>query len=224
MPQKKVSVDLSGRDFFIREFVRQLIINSKPKSPLNQETIDRIRKRVAEEIPIEISPVSTRTFSPASRNKPLQRFNPLQRRVPIRFSQQYPFRQSIPQKMQLNKSRTLPPVAQKPVEVVMRSLTKIQPFLKDPSVISIECPGNGKNLVLNRSGITHSVQFVLSENEILSILKEFSERTKVPLIPGMFKALYNNLLITAVISDVTDKRFIIEKHLSVPTLPTQEKK
>jgi hypothetical protein len=68
------------------------------------------------------------------------------------------------------------------------------------------------------------VQLALSENEILSILKEFSERTKVPLIPGVFKALYNNLLITAIVSESAGNRFIIEKHFSTPALPQQEKK
>jgi hypothetical protein len=42
-------------------------------------------------------------------------------------------------------------------------------------------------------------------------MSSISEQTKIPLIPGIFKAVLNNLIITAVLSDYVGTRFIIQK-------------
>ena len=97
-------------------------------------------------------------------------------------------------------------------------LGKLSPIFADPCVSSIECPGPGKNVIVHKSGITQTTQIILSQNEIEEILKIVSERTKIPLIKGVFKAAIENLVITAVISEFIGTRFYIEK-LRIPNIP-----
>jgi type IV secretory pathway ATPase VirB11/archaellum biosynthesis ATPase len=101
-------------------------------------------------------------------------------------------------------------------------LGKLSSFLSDLSVTGIECPGPNKNVLVNKSGLVQTTSVTMSADEMQAILKDFSEKTKIPLIPGIFKALYNNLLITAVISEIAGNRFIIEKHFGQLNLPKKE--
>jgi hypothetical protein len=97
---------------------------------------------------------------------------------------------------------------------------KISPFLQDPSISTIECPGPQKQIIINRLGRTQPVNITLTEQEIASVLNDFSARTRIPLIPGVFKAVFGNLLITAIISKYAGTRFVIQKRTTQPTRST----
>lgn len=97
-------------------------------------------------------------------------------------------------------------------------LGKLSPIFSDPGVSSIECLGPGKNVIVHKSGITQTTQVILNQNEIEEILKIISEKTKIPLIKGVFKAALENMIITAVISEFIGTRFHIEK-LRIPAVP-----
>lgn len=224
--QKNINTNLDGRSIFLKEFVRTLIVNSKPKSSLSRETIERIRKRVEEDMPQSTNKVQIKhTFDSLQGNDRLKIARPS---IMREQSRKFPIRPIMQRRMPINMQRPfLKPVQsnlQKPIESDMQSLSKIVPFLRDPSIIGVECPGAGKQLTINRSGRIQPVQISLSNDEVSAILNEFSSKTKVPLIPGIFKAFHNNLLMTATISDSTRSRFVIEKHFSTPSLPSQEKK
>lgn len=110
---------------------------------------------------------------------------------------------------------TLPPVApsqsngkSKPLK-----LGKIAKILIDPTVLSVESPGPQKNLVVNRGGQIQTSPENLTQEEIKEIMKSISERTRIPLTPGLFKAAVEDLLVTAVVSDYVGTRFIIQKRL-----------
>ncbi len=90
-------------------------------------------------------------------------------------------------------------------------LGKLSQIFSDPGVSSIECLGPGKNVIVHKSGITQTTQVILTQNEIDEILKIVSEKTKIPLIKGVFKAALENMLVTAVISEFVGTRFYIEK-------------
>lgn len=92
-------------------------------------------------------------------------------------------------------------------------LGKITQFLRDPSVLSVECPGPGKNIHVNRSGTIQTTPLVLSKEEINNIMDEVSSNTRIPVTSGLFRAIMNEFLVTAVISEFVGTRFIIQKRI-----------
>jgi hypothetical protein len=110
--------------------------------------------------------------------------------------------------------------AQKPgaaeVKPSISVMDRLRPLISDPSVQSINCPGPEKNLVLMRFGMPQATNIVLTADEIKSFLKEISEKTKIPLLPGIFKVIYQNLIITAIVSEFVGTKFVIEKKPLAP--------
>jgi hypothetical protein len=93
------------------------------------------------------------------------------------------------------------------------SFRKIDYLLADPSVQSLECAGPGRQITIKRNGLIQATPVVLSIEEIKNMLKELSEKTKIPIISGLFKVSFQNLLMTAIISDFVDPKFIIQKRM-----------
>ena len=52
-----------------------------------------------------------------------------------------------------------------------------------------------------------------------AFLKDLSDKTRIPLLPGLFKVVFQNLIVTAVISEFVGTKFIIEKR-AMQTLPS----
>lgn len=90
-------------------------------------------------------------------------------------------------------------------------LYKLKSFIIDPSVESIECPGPEKLVILTKNGMPTTTGLKLNDDEIKKIIKEFSEKTRIPIVPGVFKAALGNFVVTAVISDYVGTRFVIQK-------------
>jgi hypothetical protein len=104
------------------------------------------------------------------------------------------------------------PTIQPPTKTAsILGLSRLYPILNDPSVISVECPGPAKHLIVNKSGVLQTASTTLSKEEISHVLKEISEKTNIPIIPGIFKAAFNNMILTAVTSDIAGSRFVIQK-------------
>lgn len=98
---------------------------------------------------------------------------------------------------------------------------RIIPLFNDPLISSIECAGPEKNIIINKSGLIQAIPMTLTQEEIENIMDEFSMKTKIPLIKGVFKAALGNLLITAVMSDFVGTRFHIEKLRPLQPMPFQ---
>ncbi|MDO8460232.1 MAG: hypothetical protein Q7S74_03930 [Nanoarchaeota archaeon] len=88
---------------------------------------------------------------------------------------------------------------------------RIAQILRDPAVLSVECPGPGKNVLVNKAGLIQATAIKFTKEEINEILNEFAEQTRIPLVQGMFKAAFKDILITAVVSDFVGTRFVIQK-------------
>ncbi len=88
---------------------------------------------------------------------------------------------------------------------------KINHLLEDPRVRIVECPGPNKNLLVRKDGLVQRTKEILDENEIDEVINIFSEKTKIPLIGGTFKAALGNIIMTAVRSEFVGSRFIIQK-------------
>jgi hypothetical protein len=102
-------------------------------------------------------------------------------------------------------------------EKSLKPLRKESPFekigrlLKDPTVNSIECPGPGKNLMVKRYNQVNITQNILNKDEIASVIEDFSEKARIPIVGGILKAAVGDLMISAVISEFVGSRFIINK-------------
>jgi len=88
---------------------------------------------------------------------------------------------------------------------------KIERIINDPNVDSIECQGPGQNIIIKRRGQVMRSGIILRKEEIDFIIKDFSEKARIPLVEGLLRARINNLQISAVVSEVASSRFMIIK-------------
>lgn len=93
----------------------------------------------------------------------------------------------------------------------INALRNLKNLISNPSVTSIECPGPNKPVIIIQNGRAIPIGIKLNEEEIAKIMNEFSEKTKIPLVRGVFKARLGNFAITAVVSDYVGTRFIIQR-------------
>jgi hypothetical protein len=90
-------------------------------------------------------------------------------------------------------------------------LGKLEPFLKDQGIQSIECSGPGKNILIKNYRGIGTTKVTLTQQEITDIINNFAKEARIPLIGGILKAVVGNLVISAVSSDFVGSRFIITK-------------
>jgi len=93
------------------------------------------------------------------------------------------------------------------------TLNKIKEILQDRNIMSIECTGPGRFILIDKPGGKTSIQVTLDQEEIEEIINFFSHKTRIPRVGGIFKAILNNLTITAIDSEFGGPRFIITKIL-----------
>ena len=199
--------DLKG--LFLKEFVKELIRNTKPRplpTEISEEEIkptiipekEMIPSQLKIEKPVQIIHVE-RTISPRNIPHPLQRMRPSPK--PISQGKFFPRPET---KMPINYP--IPPPTTGEID-----LGKINLLAKDTRVESIECQGPNKNILVKKNGLLQRTNISLTETEINKIIKNFSEKTRIPLIGGAFKAAFGNLIITAVISEYVGSRFILQR-------------
>lgn len=186
------------REEFLKRFVRALIENSlspEEKQKIIEEQFQR--KEVIENLRVKIEPMEPKI----DLDKP-----DVKGMIPSMIHSPPP---------QIRIPRTAPPIKMNlpvnPSAAGSINLGKITQFLSDPAVVSVESPGAGKNLMINRSGAIQTSPMSLTKEEIDAIMKEVSDKTRIPLSTGVFKAAFQNLIITAVLSDYIGTRFLIQK-------------
>lgn len=122
---------------------------------------------------------------------------------------------SKPMTMQMNPIQIVPMPAI-PEKITFLGLPRIDKILEDPGVQTIECPGPNKKILVFKGGRVQSTDLNLTADEISNVMKEISEKTRIPLMSGVFKAAYGNLIITSVMSEFVGTRFIIQKKPQMP--------
>ncbi len=108
--------------------------------------------------------------------------------------------------------RRVNPVSQQ--NQIMKGLSgvqKISRLLADRGVQSIECPGPEKYLIIKVRNQLNLTRIVLSSEDILNVITDFSEKARIPISGGILKAAVGDLLISAVVSQVVGSRFIISR-------------
>ncbi|MCU0642029.1 MAG: hypothetical protein MUF61_00405 [archaeon] len=205
---------LQIRTHFLKNFIRALIINSDPELLAKFNESQKTRKVEIVQIAIPREP------APA---KPQIEI----RREPI-VHEEMVSSLKMPKAVPLAKQEA-PPIVVLPstVKVVPKEEEEVKPpifermmnILSDPAVQSVECKGAGAPLVINKGGFIQTTNTRLSEEEIKTLLREFSNRTKIPLLPGVFKVAYQIYVLTAVVSEFVGNRFIIQKRPPQQPLP-----
>jgi hypothetical protein len=194
---------------FLKQFTKEIIKNLAPK-----EQRQIIEKKLNEAEKMQANQ------NPAILQQALMPFMP-QLRTRSAFSLQQPIipRQSFQQLMPgINKLPTPPqnleiqPEIKQAIAPGEINLGKISQLIQDPAVTMIECPSPDKFVTVKKMNEINITSIKLSEKEIADIIKEFSDRTRIPIIQGTFKAAFKNLIITAVISEFVGSRFIITKY------------
>jgi hypothetical protein len=197
------------RSSFMGNFVRALILNSYTPT---EEEIQKITAKKTK--PKEEKMIASPKISSNIQQRPLP-----PRRMPLRMPPpKIPMRSHL-QPLHTPSVHELPPMPVPPSKKGSRApqagdtinLGKVTQLLIDPSVMSVECPGPGKNLLVNRSGAIQTASLILTKEEIDSLMEEISDKTRIPIMPGLFKAAFQDLMITAVVSDFVGSRFMIHK-------------
>lgn len=194
------------REIFLQNFIENLV-RSIP-----------VKEQITEKEPGKLEQPKTRQIIPSGYQQSIAQSQALQVLSPISIQQQEKlYGQPI-----LEEQETIVQAVPKPIMQTLgtyRDVDKITPFLRDPTILSIECQGPGKNILINRSGIIQATPIILSKDEIDKLMEDFSEKTRIPLIKGVFKAALSNFIITAVISEFVGTRFYIEKIRAMPFAP-----
>ncbi len=106
---------------------------------------------------------------------------------------------------------TAPVIASEGIVDEEQKYGKISPLLNDVSVSTIECPGEGKELMIIRAGQKQRTRVVLSAKDIKEILDKVADEAHIPLLEGIFRASVKGFSINAVISEMIGSKFVIKK-------------
>lgn len=226
---------------FMDEFTEEMIKASKELNKKPPLVIKKIEPQISAPQPIQMpvvkpalpakplamqkSIMSMQTPKPAQATKPIPIQNITQKPMPAQTPQQRPVQQTKapPQK---DDKRT--------------GIEKIDRFLKDALVTSVECPGGDKNVLIKKAGSIIKTEVILSRDNILQIITYFAEKARIPIVEGMLLARVENLEISAVIpsTNSASPSIIIRKepipnmaqkpttnlmHQSMPITPLQPK-
>ena len=170
--QKQISPSVQEK--FLEAFFQEVInaVNSMPadyslfypKKETAGEIISETLEKSLKPIMIKDSNVSR----PMLVARPTLRQKPMMKSFPIRN----PFR---PEPIlyhpppQLEMHRTPPPLTSVNMPR-LNSLKKINNFISDQSISVIECPGQGKPIIITRLGLVQVTNVILTESEIKTII------------------------------------------------------
>ncbi|MEK6928772.1 MAG: hypothetical protein AABW65_02350 [Nanoarchaeota archaeon] len=226
------------RQEFLIKFVSHLIINTaiKAKKQLSEELTKKISERMIKEDlgHIMIKPIKTSIAPKVNLREIKVPMNQVSREIianknqksliktqpslltmkimqrPPRVLQNKPsFQNQMVEKF--SPQAKIAPSPPSPELIITLGMPKIDNILSDPLVETLECTGPGKNIVVSKGGRMYSMDVTLYEEEIKKIMQEISEKTRIPLLSGVFKAAYGNYIITSVMSDFIGTRFMIQK-------------
>lgn len=200
VPKEKF-VSPEFKSFFLLEFTKELIKNSASSEVL--ELINVLKEKAKEE-KFRVKQIVTEKKK--IRKKPLI----LSRRLlfkPRRVREMRPRILHIPEPRLPERLSYIKPTSTD----VQIDLGKLNPLIKDPSVKIIECVGSNKNIMVGGTMGRKKTNIVLNTEEINEIIENFSKISKIPSTQGVFKVAVGKFVLSAIISDVVDSRFIIKK-------------
>lgn len=207
------------RKFFLLEFTKELIKNTAPKE------IIRIKTQLQNQKDKEESEIK----KALKEKEELKKKKELEELVPMKTKKTIEIGQKLPLKKRFFKPLTKPLVSQirmqrlpqrlqylRPIAKDLRiNLGKLNQLIKDPSIISIECNGSNKKIIVN-SPRPRTTEIALTKEDINQIVEEFSDLSRIPIQKGIYKVAAGRLILLAAISEIIDTKFIIKR------IPTQK--
>ncbi len=196
------------RNSFLREFTKELILNSAP-AYLRDKIIEKkekeleIKDEVEKELKGSIEKQEDRTMYNALKSTQVQIPKPN-----VIYKNNITNINNLPQKQNIINKEIRPSESK---ELEGLQFGKIQAMINDPNVVSIECPGPDKFITITTITKVISTRIMLNKNDINRIIESFSQESRIPRIGGVFKAIVNNLVITAIDSEYGGPKFIISK-------------
>jgi hypothetical protein len=197
---------------FLLQFTKELIKNSETaeaialKKRLREKIKENIEKKENEERLKKI--VEKKAITEELKEISTQKDIELKKRITPKYSKYFNKNIKIPQPRIPETIKDIYPFP----ENISIDLGKLNPFLKDPTVLSIECEGAGKNIIVRRiRGEKRTTSLIFKEEEIKNIINIFSREAKIPEQEGIFKAAVGNLIISAITSEITGSKFLITK-------------
>ena len=91
------------------------------------------------------------------------------------------------------------------------NLEKLNPLIRDPLVKIIECNGPDERVIVNGIMGRKPTKITLRKDQIEDIIDMFSQATKIPVHEGIFRVVYGNLILNAIVSEIVGSKFIIRK-------------
>lgn len=194
-----------------------------------EEEINKLKEKFSKEVvnmqPVRIQLPSNMIPKPVQQEqKPIQQkqIPQIQQQALVQFKkpqqQQNPKKEEKPKPTNIEAPKILPQVALGEID-----FGKIIYLIKDLLITYIECPGPDKNVIIRKAGNSFMTQIKLTKDEMIAIIKSFSLKTRIPLVEGMLTARYENIEISAIVSETTTSSFIIKKDIIPPVKmpPTQ---
>ena len=94
-------------------------------------------------------------------------------------------------------------------------LGKLNPLIKDPQVVTIECPGPDSDIMVSGGTIgTKKTGITLNRDEISDVVDRFSRGAKIPVHEGVFRVVVGRLVFLAIVSEIIGSRFTIKKMIA----------
>jgi hypothetical protein len=134
------------------------------------------------------------------------------------------FQESVLKVPMVNREKPLqthvgpnPPVHLAPnaPSVILEGYGRLLNLIRDPSISSIEYLGENLPIKITRMGKIQNTNIVLSEEELQSIIKYISSKTRIPVDNQVFKVALDNVLFNAIISPEVGTRFLIKKNFQI---------
>jgi hypothetical protein len=91
---------------------------------------------------------------------------------------------------------------------------KLSGLIQDPGVAYIECYSPNTPIVVMKNGQNQTTNVSLNEEEIKSFFEYVSEKSKIPLSEGVFKVIFDGMLLNAIASETIGAKFIIKKNVN----------
>jgi len=201
--------------------LNEILIESKrPVKEANFLSKEEIKKRIKEEIKERIKKEVKIKFEKPKEDKieektlgekffkPKEPVSSLVRKIkkPVSFSVRRVLR--VPKVFLPPYLKSIKPIPSNKVSI---DLGKLNPFIQDINVLSIETYGENEIVYVNGAMGRKPTNLKLSKTEIEEVINRFSEASKIPKREGLFKVAVGKLLLTATISESVSPRFIIEK-------------
>ena len=200
-------------DYFLDKFTTELILNSAPsyiieEAKKRREIINRVKRAIEQEMrKNETMGSALKSSNPISNHQINQVFLPVSSNSPRELHEQQTEFEMI--NNYENYEGNLETPREYPEEGLY--LGDLLGMVEDYYISTIECPGPGRHVIAKSGMHSRVTPIIMDMEEIEAIIESFSRETNIPRIGGVFKAMINNLIITAIESDFSGPRFIITK-------------